>query len=246
MCELTFWLLGGLLMLFTFREELRLARAEPRFAPTESPVLHRTPGPALQPYVRTEEQRRKLVLAAFHEAAHVVVLRTLLPHAFVLEVTIVPDGTFAGSVTTLTFKGQRPPTPAERRLELRAHAASNLAGMCVEELLGVPSLPAIRGALIDLLCARDRADLLVAYGHHPTLRSRFGLEKDRQTRTLIELHLLTTKTLRRRWGAVEALAAALLEHGTLDGSAAIRTFEKRRTPRPWRRAWFARLRARLR
>ncbi len=138
---------------------------------------------------------------AFHEAGHSVVAAAL--GAKVYDVTIVPDGTNAGmtkhddillksvdGAVAIVLAGGLSVWEHEWRRGEKLHAT------CWGDLEQFD-------AMMRLMCKSDGSH------YDPEQREQFDEWKDGEA--------LALQTLSDYWGAVEAVAAALLDHGTIRG-----------------------------
>jgi hypothetical protein len=226
MCELLFFAFYGWLAFVSLRDYLRgpAALVEEPSTPPPMPgaaILQRPPGPAVERLGLTDAKRRAIGFTAIHEAAHVVVLSTLWPDRGIERVSILSEGSHSGSLLLAKGVGQRARSRAEEQRQFLALGATSLAGLCAERRAGRPEDDARAGSTSDIKCAVFLSRCLLARGFRPTLLSRLQSEEKRLVRTFVALHLLATEVTSRRWRSIEALAEALLEHGTLEGPAAI-------------------------
>lgn len=175
-------------------------------------------GSSATPYVErvapTAAARAELVSTAYHEAAHFVVLHALAPQA-VVGVTIVPSERYQGAV----FHAELSPEQVD------VAGVLLYAGFWGEVLSGVAQAKARVGALKDLEKAAPLLEQFVEADRKPgpisTVRAGASpLDRARghyQAQAFVRVSMM--------WGAVEGVANALLELGTLDRDAAVRAFE---------------------
>ncbi len=136
---------------------------------------------------------------AYHEAGHAVVCAALGPRVY--QVTIVPHGTFNGSTT-----------------HNNTSWCDHITAILLAGGLAVWELGWRRGEQLPDTCGRDLAafdERMEMWSHydgsyHPSEREQQGEYQSGKA--------LALQTLSDYWGAVEAVAAALLEHGTIRGS----------------------------
>ncbi len=167
-----------------------------------------------------EPSRAGLRATAHHEAAHFVALWHLSPGHLGDCLTIVRTQNFLGRMLH-TLPRPRDDASAADVEPLIAFATMSLAGRWGEILSGVAQLHTFPGARPDRAQARRAAERLLELGWRPrsfTTVERGGPPLDQLMGNLEARAMIVVGV---HWGAIEAVAEALLDKGTLDREEAL-------------------------